>query len=273
MPPIGIFDSGVGGLTVLAALRRRLPHEQFVYLGDTARVPYGSKSPDVVRRYAYNCASFLAARGAKLIVIACNTASAVALDHLEEFLGVPVIGVIEPSAHAACAVTRGRVGVIGTEATIASGRYPALLAEIAPHIDVQARACPLLVPLAEEGLVVHPATHLIASEYLAPLLEAGIDTLVLGCTHYPLLTPTIAAICGPGVTIVDSASACAESVASLVQRRGVAAAHREGGDRFFATDVGARFCRVGSTFLGEAIDAFEWVDVASTEPTALREVG
>src|SRR3954465_13682954 len=204
--PIGVFDSGVGGLTVLRALLARLPNESTIYLGDTARVPYGTRSPEVVTRYALLCARHLAAQGIKMLVVACNTVSADSLPALAEALPIPVVGVIEPGAQLAAARTRGgAIAVLGTPATVASGAYQRALARLAPLSPVIARACPLFVPLAEEGWTDGEVPRLIAERYLADLRRARIDTAVLGCTHYPLLAPAIAEVLGPQVAIVDSA--------------------------------------------------------------------
>jgi glutamate racemase len=260
--PIGVFDSGIGGLTVVSAIRRRLPQESLLYLGDTARVPYGTKSGDVVRRYAHNCARFLVEGGAKMVVVACNTASAHALASLRQTLAVPVIGVIEPGAEVAARTTRnGRIGVIGTEGTITSGSYQRALEQVSPKSRVLANPCPLFVPLAEEGMVDHPATRLIAEEYLAPLKAAGIDTLVLGCTHYPLLAPVIQRLMGPAVTVVDSSTAVASAVATALSASALASIGRTAPDRFFATDVSARVSRVGATFLGESLGEVQLIDL------------
>jgi glutamate racemase len=260
--PIGVFDSGIGGLTVVAAIRRELPAESLLYLGDTARVPYGTKSSDVVRRYALTCSRFLVEQGAKMVVVACNTATAHGLPAMQEQLGIPVVGVIQPGAELAAARSRGRhIGVIGTEGTVASGSYQAALRSLAPDAQVVACACPLFVPLAEEGMGEHPATRLIALEYLRPLVEAKVDTLVLGCTHYPLLRATIQDVVGPDITIIDSATAVAHTVRDVLETSGLAASHRHGKDRFFATDAGERFKRVGRAFLGGTIDEVEHVDL------------
>jgi glutamate racemase len=260
--PIGIFDSGVGGLTVVAAVRAALPRESIVYLGDTARVPYGTRSADVVQRYASNCARFLQEQGAKLLVVACNTATAHALTHLQATLPIPVVGVIEPGARlAARTSSRGVIGVIGTEGTVASGSYQRALGALVPAARVLAVACPLLVPLAEEGLTHHPATALLAREYLAPLLDAGIDTLVLGCTHYPILRPLLQEVAGPGVHIIDSATAVAEAVAVALAAGELEAAGGPGAAHYYATDVTARLHRVGSAFLGAPMDVVQLVDI------------
>lgn len=260
--PIGIFDSGVGGLTVVRALVDRLPDEPLLYLGDTARVPYGTKSAGVVRRYAHNCSKFLIERGAKIVVVACNTASAVAIPSLAEAFELPVIGVIEPGANlAAQRSATGRIGVIGTEGTIRSGRYQELIRAAAPNAQVITGACPLLVPLAEEGMTDHAATRIVANEYLAPLLAENIDTLVLGCTHYPVLRELIQEICGESVTIIDSATAVAESVAQLLEKQSLSATSPSPQHRFYATDVSQRLERVGSLFLGKPLGEVELVDV------------
>ena len=249
---IGIFDSGVGGLTVLRELRRQLPQEELVYLGDTARVPYGTKSPQTVARYAREAARFLVGQRVKLLVVACNTASAVALDDLAAVHRLPVVGVIEPGARRALEVTRtGRVGVIGTEGTIRSRAYERALLAGNPGVEVHVAPCPLFVPLAEEGWSEHPVARLAAAEYLAPLLRQGIDTLVLGCTHYPLLKRTLQEVAGPAVALIDSAEETAKTVATLLGSGGL---ERHAGPaaspRFFVTDIPDRFERVGGAFLG-----------------------
>jgi glutamate racemase len=214
-----VFDSGIGGLTVVSALRRVLPHESIFYLGDTARVPYGGKSPTTVQRYSLEAAALLLREGAKTIVVACNTASALALPILEEQLPVHVTGVIAPGARAAVAATRNaHIGVIGTRATIKSGAYEHALRALRLDVQVTARACPLLVPLIEEGWLDREVTDQVLLQYLEPLLAADIDTLVLGCTHYPLLRGAIARLLGDTVTLVDSAENCAQAVRDLLAR-------------------------------------------------------
>jgi glutamate racemase len=265
--PLAIFDSGVGGLTVVAAVKRALPNEAIMYLGDTARLPYGTKSPEVVERYALACGRFLQARGAKLLVVACNTATAHALPHLQQTMPIPVLGVIEPGAILAARTSvGGRIGVLGTEGTIESGSYQRALARLAPAATVLTASCPMFVPLAEEGMLRHPATELIAREYLAPLLAQNIDTLVLGCTHYPLLRPLLAHICGPQVTIIDSAQAVALAIAEVLQAQQLQSPSKRTrlDDRFFATDVSRRLHRVGSAFLGQSMASVELVDIAVT---------
>jgi glutamate racemase len=249
---IGIFDSGVGGLTVLRELRRQLPQEELVYLGDTARVPYGTKSPQTVARYAREAARFLVGQRVKLLVVACNTASAVALDDLAAIHCLPVVGVIEPGARRALEITRsGRIGVIGTEGTIRSRAYERALLAGSPGIEVCVAPCPLFVPLAEEGWAEHPVARLAAAEYLAPLLRQGIDSLVLGCTHYPLLKRTLNEVVGPGVELIDSAEETAKTVAELLAAQGMRSqASPPASPRFFVTDLPDRFERVGGAFLG-----------------------
>jgi glutamate racemase len=210
--PIGIFDSGVGGLTVLKALRERMPDEQYLYLGDTARLPYGTKTSDTVRRYALNAAAHLNHYQIKLLVVACNTASSFALDEVAAASPVPVVGVVQPGVRTALQTGADRVGVIGTEGTIRSAAYQTALTGLGPGVEVRALPCPLFVPLAEEGWGDHPVTDQIARHYLTPLLEWGAKTLILGCTHYPLLRPSLHRVVGPNVHLVDSASAVAEAV-------------------------------------------------------------
>src|SRR5215470_15392093 len=242
---IGIFDSGVGGLTVLHALLEVLPGEHLLYLGDTGRHPYGTKSAETVTRYSIENVEFLVAKGVKLLVVACNTASAVALHALAARFTVPIVGVIEPGARAAAERTRnGKVGVIGTEATIASGAYTSALRTLHPGLEIYTRPCPLLVPLAEEGWVEGPIPHAVVETYLASLCRSGIDTLVLGCTHYPLLRPVIAEVVGEGVALVDSATETASTVAGVLEARGLGRADGTGSASFFVTDVPDRFVRI-----------------------------
>jgi glutamate racemase len=244
--PIGVFDSGIGGLTVVAALRTLLPNESIFYLGDTARVPYGGKSAATVQRYSLEIAAMLLAENAKTVVVACNTASALALPRLEETLPVTVTGVILPGARAAIAKTRsGHIGVIGTRATIASGAYERALRSLNPEVRVTARACPLLVPLIEEGWLESPITDEIILQYLAPLMSDGVDTLVLGCTHYPLLRNAIARLVGDKIALVDSAQNCALAVRDLLQRENLSAAESNGAKLQVAlTDPPDAFLRV-----------------------------
>jgi glutamate racemase len=252
---IGVFDSGVGGLTVLRALRQQVPDESLVYLGDTARVPYGTKSSPTVIRYAHEAARFLLAQRVKLLVVACNTASAVAVDELVQRYRVPVIGVIQPGAKRALEVTRnGRIGVVGTEGTIRSGAYDRVLRQSRTDIVVHSAACPLFVPIAEEGWSSHEVARLAAREYLAPLLDKGIDTLVLGCTHYPLLKKTLQEVVGAEVQLVDSAQETAKSVKlRLEQDRLLQPAATAQPPCYYVTDIPDRFLRVGGAFLGEEL--------------------
>ena len=257
--PIGIFDSGLGGLTVAHEIMRQLPHESFVYFGDTARVPYGPKSPDTVCRYSQEISAFLLEQGVKAVVVACNTATAHALPTLRAELPVPVLGVIEPGARAAVEATRsGHIGVIGTVGTIRSGAYERAIREIAPDLVITARPCPLFVPLVEEGYIDRPASRLIARDYLDTMREARIDALVLGCTHYPLLKPLLADVLGPEVRLIDSAEETAAEMGRLLDDRGLAApSHSRGSYRFVASDGARQFLELGQRFLGDAIEHVE----------------
>ena len=269
--PIGVFDSGVGGLTVLRALSAALPAENFVYLGDTARLPYGTKSAESIRRYSYQAAATLQGRGVKCLVVACNTASAVAIDVLtDEFAPVPVLGVLEPGAAAACRATRSaRIAVIATESTVRGGAYQAAIASRLPNAVVAARACPLFVALAEEGWTDGPIVDAIAHRYLDDLFVAGEelehpDTLVLGCTHFPVLSGSIRRVVGPRTTVVDSAETTAEALALTLTAAQIAAPSAQRGTiELLATDGAERFARIGSTFLGRALaaSAVEIVDL------------
>jgi glutamate racemase len=259
MDTIGVFDSGVGGLTVVSALRRRLPRESILYLGDTARLPYGSKSPETVIRYTRRNIEFLAERGVKAVVVACNTASALALPHLDP--RVPTWGVIEPGARKAAEVSRGRVGVIATEGTIRSDAYAHAIRRLRPELEILSQACPLFVPLVEEGWHDDPVTEEVAQRYLAPLLAAGIDTLVLGCTHYPLLKPVLQRVVGPDVTLVDSAESVAEVVAAGLAERGLEAGGRPPEHHLCVTDAGESFHRLAGRILGDSNVPLEWVEV------------
>lgn len=259
---IGIFDSGVGGLTVFRSIAARLPHESIVYLGDTARVPYGTRSPETVVRYARSCTRVLLERGLKLLVVACNTASAVALDVLQEELDIPVVGVIEPGSQAAVRATRnGRIGVIGTNATISSGEYSRVIQRFAPGAAVHSKACPLFVPLAEEGWIDGVVPHEIASAYLGSLLASGIDTLVLGCTHYPILAPVIAEVAGNDVVLVDSAEATADTVEETLRAMDRFADTAPPRREFLVTDAPEKFGDIGRRFLGYDVGTVTWVDI------------
>jgi glutamate racemase len=258
---IGIFDSGVGGLTVLKEIARLLPDENLLYLGDTARVPYGTKSVETVQNYALDAAEFLVSQGVKLLVVACNTASAVALPLLRKRFQLPVIGVIEPGARCAAQSQNRRIGVIGTEGTISSNRYSEAIHLLLPDAKITSIACPLFVPLAEEGWAEHEVARLTAREYLQPLLAADIDTLVLGCTHYPLLRKTLRQVLGNTVTLVDSATETAKSVQQLFRSQGLSCSQPGGLRTFFVTDVPTRFIRVGEAFLGENLESVEHVQI------------
>ncbi len=262
--PIGVFDSGVGGLTVLQALRERLPSEDFLYLGDTARLPYGTKTASTVRRYALNAANHLAGGNIKLLVVACNTASSYALDALAEFSPVPVVGVVLPGVAAALATGANRVGVIGTEGTIRSQAYQKALAALGPGIEVDATPCPLLVPLAEEGWGDHPVTDQIAQFYLQGLLEWGAETIILGCTHYPMLTPSLQRVVGPDVRLVDSARAVAEAVITEHAELIDTTSGRPGSVNIQLTDASDRFLRIAAAILGREPEHLEVVDIEST---------
>jgi glutamate racemase len=276
--PIGVFDSGVGGLTVFRAICRALPHEPLIYLGDSARVPYGTKSPQTVARYAHEAANHLLGRGVKMLVVACNTATAAALPSLQERLTIPVIGVVEPGARAAVERTRGRVGVIATEGTVRSRAYTKAIQRMAPHIEVIESAAPLFVPLAEEGWANTHVAREVAEIYLEPLVDAGIDTLVLGCTHYPILRATIEQVVGEDVQIVDSAETTAECVRAALEpapspsrpearstkheARPTASESRPA-YQFLVTDAEERFRRIAGEFLEREIENLEVVTLAT----------
>ncbi len=257
--PIGVFDSGVGGLTVVAALRERLPDESILYLGDTARLPYGTKSQQTVLRYTRTTIDFLRQRGVKAVVVACNTASALAVPHLD--LDIPLWGVIEAGAERAAAVTSGRVGVIATESTVQSDAYARALLRLRPELEVTSKACPLFVPLVEEGWYDDPIAEAVARRYIEPLVESGIDTMVLGCTHYPLLVPVLSRVCGEAVKLVDSASSVADRVARDLAAAGLARDGAGGGAlHAYVTDTADRFARLARQIVGTDI-TFELVDV------------
>ena len=256
--PIGVFDSGIGGLTVARSVIQQLPHESLIYFGDTARVPYGPKSPDTVQRYSREIATFLQGEGVKAIVVACNTATAHALATLRAEFEMPIIGVVEPGARAAVAASRTRrIGVIGTVGTIKSGAYERAIRALSPDVSILARACPLFVPLVEEGWIDHEATRLVACEYLAPFVDAEIDTLVLGCTHYPLLAPLLGELLGPDVRLIDSAAETAAEAARTLGTERMLAGGDEPTYRFVASDDPLMFLQLGQRFLGGAIEGVE----------------
>ena len=259
--PIGVFDSGIGGLTVVRDLIQQLPNESIIYFGDTARVPYGPKSPDTVLRYSQEIARFLVGEGVKALVVACNTATAHAVPALRIQLDIPVIGVIDPGARAAVAATRsGAIGVIGTHGTIKSGAYETAIHNLLPDARISVMACPLFVPLVEEGWLETEATMLIAQEYLTPLRDAHIDTLVLGCTHYPLLKRPIGTVVGREVRLIDSAEETAAETARVLREGNLLSPDPHGARyRFAASDAPETFLRIGQRFLGAAIDRVETV--------------
>ena len=269
--PIGIFDSGVGGLTVYRALHEHLPNERFVYLGDTARVPYGTKSLATVERYAVENSQFLAARGIKLLVVACNTASALALPAIRRSLSVDVVGVIGPGARSAVAAGKGtRIGVIATESTVQSGAYTNAIAKADPEATVTERACPLFVPLAEEGWADADVAQTVAETYLKDL-RSSIDALVLGCTHYPILRQVIQQTVGEQIELIDSGEATAREVKALLKDKGLSRLSPGTGalerqlcddlDHFYVTDAAERFARVAERFLGSKPARLEAVEV------------
>ncbi|MDR0927977.1 MAG: glutamate racemase [Ignavibacteria bacterium] len=269
--PIGVFDSGIGGLSVLKQLIRFLPYENYVYLGDTARVPYGNKSNTTVKQYATDCASFLLSKKVKLIVVACNTVSAVALQSVKDIaVDVPVIGMIEPAAAAALHSTNnGRIGVIGTRATIASNSYKNAIIGLAPDnaVQVYSQECPLFVPLVEEGMMQHPASHIIAEEYLSLLISQKVDTLVLGCTHYPLLSPLIRDIM-PNTSQIDSGEHSAVAALRLLADNQSLADERKEfllkhNIEFYVTDYPSHFHAMSQNFLGFEIDTPQLVELTN----------
>jgi glutamate racemase len=268
--PIGVFDSGIGGLTVVRELMQRLPNEEVIYFGDTARVPYGPKSPATVARYSEEAAAFLLSRDVKMIVIACNTATAHAARRLRSKLVVPVIGVIEPGARAAVEATRtSRVGVIGTAGTIRSGAYDLAVRRRLDDARVYAQPCPLFVPLVEEGWRTHTASRLIAEDYLNPLKEMDVDVLILGCTHYPLLRELIGEIMGPGVQLVDSALETALEVEAKLRELDLIRTEASPPRHVFAaSDAPLRFRDVGRVFVGDALSDVEHVDVENFHDAA-----
>lgn len=266
--PIGVFDSGVGGLTVLREISRRLPSESLIYLGDSARVPYGTKSAATVLRYTREAAAALIERGIKMLVVACNTASAAAVDQLRNELDIPIISVIEPGARAAVSRTGGRIGVIATEGTIRSRAYRNAILALAPDATVVESACPLFVPLAEEGWANTRVCREIAEIYLEPLIDERIDTLVLGCTHYPILRNTLRTVVGDDVAIVDSAETTADQVARELSRMKLLSGAERQPTRFYVTDDAERFRRIASAFLDHAVTHLELIELEPVEAPA-----
>ncbi len=262
--PIGLFDSGVGGLTVLREVVRQLPQESTLYFGDTARVPYGSKSRDVITRFSLQIAQFLLQEKVKMIIVACNTASAFALPALRSRFDIPIVGVIEPGAQAALGATHtGRIGVIGTEGTIESQAYTEAIHQLKVDAHVFGQACPLIVPLVEEGWLEKPVALEIVKEYLDPLLKNQIDTMVLGCTHYPLLKSLLSKVAGPQVRLIDSAEETARQVGQELHRLHLGTS--EAGApvrRFFVSDSPEKFEKIGQRFLGQGLPGVRRVDIS-----------
>lgn len=258
---IGVFDSGIGGLTVVRALMERLPFENIIYFGDTARVPYGIKSVETINRYAAQITEFLLKKEVKMLIVACNTMAAVAMQTIKDISTVPVLEVIDASARNAVAQTRAKaIGVVGTPATINSNAYARAIRLLDNKVKIFSQSCPLFVPLAEEGLLDHRATKLIACEYLKPLLAEKIDTLVLGCTHYPLLKPLLQKIVGRRVKLIDSAEAMAEIAADLIEKQKIGNQNDQEPDYvFFVSDVPYRFQAIGEKFLGRKFGRVEVV--------------
>ncbi|MBB5017489.1 glutamate racemase [Chitinivorax tropicus] len=261
--PIGVFDSGVGGLTVVRALMERLPFEDIVYFGDTARVPYGVKSVDTIRHFTAQITQFLLEKQVKMLIVACNTMAAVAVDVVHQLANVPVLDVIEAGARNAVNVSRSNsIGVIGTPTTINSNAYARSIHHLNPGVRVFSQACPLFVPLVEEGWLDHPVTRMTAHEYLRPIFVEQIDTLVLGCTHYPLLKPLLQEVAGPDIALVDSAAAMAEQTAQILAERQLANLARHAPRyHFHVTDIPLRFQTIGERFLGRSlanVDMVKW---------------
>ena len=260
--PIGVFDSGLGGLTAVRELFRVLPQESIVYFGDTARLPYGSKSSETVIRFSVEIATFLVRQNIKCLVVACNTSSSHALETLQGRFEIPVIGVIEPAVRAAAAVSPGgRIGVVGTLATVGSGAYPASIERRLPGASVISRACPLFVPLVEEGWLEHPVTRLVAEEYLAELRNGNLESLILGCTHYPLIAPLIADLMGPAVRLIDSGAEAARATAALLADRGQLAAGPPSHHVYLSDEPRRRsFSKIARAFLGRELPPVTVVD-------------
>ena len=263
--PIGIFDSGIGGLTVVKRIISMLPNENIVYFGDTARVPYGSKSNSTVVEYATQDAQFLINKNVKLIIVACNTASSVALDTLQNKYDIPIIGMIEPGSKLALEKTKnGRIGVIGTNSTINNKAYSEQLNELDKGLKIIEKSCPLFVPIAEEGWLDHEATKLIAMEYLQDFIDADVDTLILGCTHYPLLAETIQKIMGESVSLIDSGFAASLQVENYLEGRGVRNDSVQlGTKQFYVSDLPNKFKSIAERFLGSEVNQIKKIDVES----------
>ena len=253
--PIGIFDSGIGGLTIMQEFMRMLPHERILYFGDTARVPYGNKGPQTIIRYSIENAQFLLEKNIKLLVVACNTASSVAIDSLREAFKIPILGVIEAGAENALSLSRNlRIAVLGTRGTIQSKAYEKAIHKIAPQAAIFPIACPLFVPLVEEEWQHHLSARLIVKEYLSPLQELLVDTVLLGCTHYPLLAPLISQEVGEGIALADSASVCAKQASCLLKERALEAKSLQGCHEFFVSDDPAKFHAQAKRLFGKAFE-------------------
>lgn len=261
--PIGIFDSGVGGLTVMREVMEQLPYENLIYFGDTARIPYGSRSEQTIKKYAYQCAQFLKSKNVKTIVIACNTASSIALDHLQKSFDIPVIGVIDPGARSAAAATNnGRVGVIGTLAAINSGAYQSKIMEYRHSAEVIGIPCPLFVPIIEEGWEYSNVAELTAEKYLTELIEHDVDTLVLGCTHYPILRYTIKKVVGPNVKLVNPAFETAKDLKKTLTSQNLLNESFELPKyEYYVSDAPERFRRIGGNFLKKEIDSLSEIAI------------
>jgi len=261
--PIGIFDSGIGGLTVAKRIIAMLPNENIVYFGDTARVPYDTKSNETVIEYSYQDAQFLINKNVKLIIVACNTASSIAINKLKEKFNIPIIGMIEPGTHLALESTKnGRIGVIGTNATISNKAYSSELNRVEKDLKIIEKPCPLFVPIAEEGWLDHEATKLIAKEYLQDLIDFGVDTVILGCTHYPLLSGVIQEVMGDSVKLIDSGMAASLEVEDYLNGRGVRNdSNQLGTHQFYVSDLPAKFKSVAERFLGTEVKHIEKIDI------------
>jgi len=261
--PIGVFDSGIGGLTVLKEIMKMLPQENTIYLGDTARVPYGIRSPETVIKYSFENTKFLFTRDIKLLVIACNTASSISLDAIKESISIPVIGVIEPGAKAAVRATRKkRVGIIGTDATIKSNAYKNVIKALDERIEVFGLPCPLFVPLVEEGWTDGNIATLVARRYLENIKKKSIDTLVLGCTHYPLLKTVITKVMGRGIRLIDSAVETSHEIITTLEDMAIVKKEKKRPVReFYVTDSPEKFLKIGERFLGKKIEHIEKIAV------------
>jgi len=267
---VGVFDSGVGGLTVVKEIFRKLPQEELVYFGDTGRFPYGTRSKEVIQRFSEQATKFLLEQDVKIIVVACNTASAQALSYLKQNYTLPILGVIEPGVKRALATTKNkRIGVIGTEGTVASNSYPEAISRIDPSIKVFSYPCPLFVSLAEEGYINKKATHLIAQDYLKPLIRAKVDTIILGCTHYPLLKNVIQKVVKSKVKLVDSAEAIALEARKVLEESHLLNNNHKPNPKFYVSDQPEKFSKLARRFIKENIDSVQKVDINKYGSTAL----